>query len=209
MCPFDQVDLVPLIVSLLHNNAGLKWQIKAFKNCTTMNIFSEPLDTSFVGLSEDAYLEAICTRYRLQICSVPSNGGCFFDSIYALLPTVGKAVKSARELRLSCVEFFKECYQGQHGLVGERVQEDIRGSLEHKIVSSCLTRFTNSVRRQNTLAGHSRCGIWGVRNDLSLSGILQHLGNSNEWVVVSAVSPGQQLFLVPGLPIPVTKSCMR
>lgn len=117
--------------------------MKPIKCCTTMNIFSEPLDASFAGLSEDAYLDAICRLYRVRVCSVPSNGACFFDSIYALLPTVGKAVKSSKALRLSCVEYFKQCFQDQHGFVGERVQEDIRGSLQHKIVSSCLTRFTN------------------------------------------------------------------
>ena len=106
-----------------------------------MNIFSEPLDVKVLGgLSEDAYLDAICRLYRVRVCSVPSNGACFFDSIYALLPTVGKAVKSSKALRLSCVEFFKQCFQEQHALLGERVQEDIRGSLQHKIISSCSTR---------------------------------------------------------------------
>ena len=192
VCPFDQVDLVPLIVSLLHNDARLKWQIKAFKNCTTMNIFSEPLDASFVGLSEDAYLEAICTRYRLQICSVPSNGGCYFDSIYALLPTVGKAVKSARDLRLSCVEFFKQCYQGQHGLVGERVQEDIRGCLEHKIVSSCLTRFTNKAPK-------------------TVDNYLEAVSKHSVWVEGATSYCGHNLFLTLPAPcrFPLAQSCLR
>ena len=128
-----------------------------------MNIFSEPLDVKvFGGLSEDAYLDAICRLYRVRVCSVPSNGACFFDSIYALLPTVGKAVKSSKDLRLSCVHFFKQCFQDQHGVVGERIQEDIHGALNTKIISSCLTRHSNRAPKtvDNYLEAVSKASVW-------------------------------------------------
>ena len=110
-----------------------------------MDVFSEPLDRALGGLSEDAYLEAICHMYRVQVCSVPSYGACFFDSIYALLPTVGKAVKSSKALRLSCVDFLRQCCEGQHGVVGERIVDDVLDALKRRIVSSCSTRQNNKV----------------------------------------------------------------
>ena len=110
-----------------------------------MNVFSEPLPDVVGVLSEDAYLEAICHRYRVQVCSVPSYGACFFDSIYALLPTVGKAVKSSKALRLSCVDFIRQCCEGQHGMVGERIVDDVKDVLKRRIVSSCSTRQNNKV----------------------------------------------------------------
>ena len=133
------------VADLLHSDARSKWHMKPFKDCTTMNVFSEPLDRAFGGLSDDAYLDAICDLYRVQACSVPSYGACFFDSIYALLPTVGKAVKSSRALRLSCVDFMRQCCQGQHGMLGERIVEDVTDALKRRIVSSCSTRQHNKV----------------------------------------------------------------
>ena len=137
--------------------------MKPIKYCTTMNIFSEPLDVKvFGGLSEDAYLDAICRLYGVRVCSVPSNGACFFDSIYALLPTVGKAVKSSKALRLSCVEFFKQCFQDKHGYLGERVQDEITLSLKHRIVSSCLTRHTNKAPKtvDNYFDAVTKHSVW-------------------------------------------------
>ena len=110
-----------------------------------MDVFSEPLDRALGGLSEDAYLEAICHMYCVQVCTVPSFGACFFDSIYALLPTVGKAVKSSKALRLSCVDFMRQCCEGQHGVVGERIVDDVLDALKRRIVSSCSTRQNNKV----------------------------------------------------------------
>ena len=110
-----------------------------------MDVFSEPLDPGVGDLSEDAYLEAICHKYRVQVCSVPSYGACFFDSIYALLPTVGKAVKSPKALRLSCVDFMRQCCGGQHGELGERIVMDLDDALKRRIVSSCSTRQNNKV----------------------------------------------------------------
>lgn len=110
-----------------------------------MNISSAQLPFQYVaGMDEAAYLEALCESLRLRICKVPSNGSCFFDSIYALLPTVGKAVKSARTLRLQIVQFFRECSEGRHGLLGERIMIDVHAAMEQKIVSSCAqTRFNS------------------------------------------------------------------
>ena len=94
---------------------------------------------------EEDYLAQLCSFLGTQLCSVPSNGGCFFDSIFASLPTVGKAVKSSKALRQEIVAFFRECCStDQHGELGERVQKDITDQLQHKIVSSyAATRFNN------------------------------------------------------------------
>ena len=110
-----------------------------------MDVFSEALDPAIGGLSENEYLKAICHMYRVHVCTVPSFGACFFDSIYALLPTVGKAVKSPKALRLSCVDFMRQCCEGQHGVVGERIVDDVKDVLKRRIVSSCSTRQNNKV----------------------------------------------------------------
>jgi len=109
-----------------------------------MDVLSEGLSAEVVGLGEDAYLEYISQLYSVRICTVPGNGSCFFDSIFALLPTVGKAVKSPKALRLSCVDFFRQCFRGQHGDAGERIVDDVAAVLQTKIVSSCATtRYNN------------------------------------------------------------------
>jgi hypothetical protein len=72
-----------------------------------------------------------------------------------------------------------------------------------------LKPLVDNIRRQKLFAGHSRRVIWGVRNNLRLGGLLQHFCNVNEWVAVSTVSDGKQLFLDPGLPIPRFKPFMR
>ena len=127
-----------------------------------MNVFSEPLPDVVGVLSEDAYLEAICHRYRVQVCSVPSYGACFFDSIYALLPTVGKAVKSTKSLRLSCVDFMRQCCGGQHGALGERIVMDLDDALKRRIVSSCSTRQNNKVPKtlEEYFAAVSMASTW-------------------------------------------------
>lgn len=83
-----------------------------------MNVSSMDVPFQLVeGMSEEAYLEALCSSLQVRVCRVPSNGGCFFDTIYALLPTIGKAVKSSKILRLQIVQFFRECFDGQHGIL--------------------------------------------------------------------------------------------
>ena len=111
----------------------------------SMNISSQELPFQYVGdMDEAAYLDALCQATQLRVCRVPSNGSCFFDSVYALLPTVGKAVNSARTLRLQIVQFFRECAEGQHGLLGERIMDDVAAAQELRIISSCAqTRCNN------------------------------------------------------------------
>lgn len=94
-----------------------------------------PLDPH--GLDEDAYLAAVSVHFGVQLISVGSNGGCFFESIHALLPTVGKAVESSAELRHEVVSFFRECHSKQHGDLGERIMADVAAALTVPIVSSC------------------------------------------------------------------------
>jgi hypothetical protein len=96
------------------------------------------------GMSEQAYLEALCSEMQVRVCRVASNGSCFFESICALLPTIGKAVKSPKILRLQVVQFFRECHEGQHGDLGERIMLDVEAAMQNRIVSSCAqTRCNN------------------------------------------------------------------
>lgn len=111
------------------------------------NIEFRPLPFAFIeGMSEDTYLETLCDALQVRVCSTSSQGGCFFDSIYALLPTVGKAVKGSKCLRLQIVQFFRECIDGAYGTLGERVTEDIRDAMKRRIISSCRTRANKKVK---------------------------------------------------------------
>jgi hypothetical protein len=96
------------------------------------------------GMSQDTYLESLCEKLQVRVCSTSTQGGCFFDSIYALLPTVGKAVKSSKCLRFQIIQFFRQCIDGEHGDLGERVSEDIRHAMTRPIVSSCRTRVAGN-----------------------------------------------------------------
>jgi len=87
-------------------------------------------------MSPTDYLAAVCVHFRVQLISVSSNGSCFFDSIQALLPTVGKAVKSSFDLRLEVVSFFRDCQSNQHGDLGERIMADVEAAMLVPIVSS-------------------------------------------------------------------------
>ena len=89
-----------------------------------------------MSMSEDAYLEGISQLYSVRVCTVNNFGTCFFDSIFLLLPTVGEAVQSAKALRLSCVLFMRECFDGQHGLAGERIKMEVEHAFVAKIISS-------------------------------------------------------------------------
>ena len=86
------------------------------------------------GMSADEYLDYLCVSLQVQVCVTSTQGGCFFDSIYALLPTVDKAVKSPRALRLQIIQFFRECVGGAHGDLGERISEDIRHGMTRPII---------------------------------------------------------------------------
>ena len=113
-----------------------------------MNVFSEGLGAHWVDFSEDDYLEGISDLYSVRVCTVNNYGTCFFDSIFLLLPTVGEAVESARSLRLACVAFMRECYEGQHGLPGERIKMEIEHACTTKLVSSA-----NRSRAQDVIPG--------------------------------------------------------
>jgi len=118
-----------------------------------MNVSSIDVPYQFVeGMSEEAYLEALCSSLQVRVCRVPSNGGCFFDSIYALLPTIGKAVKSPKILRLQIVQFFRECFHGQHGILGERIMQDVESAMQNKIVSSYAQTRCNNKKPKSVAA---------------------------------------------------------
>lgn len=145
-----------------------------------MNVISEVLGEQFKGLGEAEYLEALSQLYSVQVCSVPSNGSCFFDSIYALLPTVGKAVKSSKLLRLHCVQFFRECHQGLHGVLGERIMDDVNAVIHSKIISSCANTRCNNKRPKSVetyLDAVSLASVWveGIHDCFCVHSLVVHI----------------------------------
>ena len=114
-------------------------------------------------MTEDAYLEAVEAHFGAKRITVPSNGSCFFDSVYALLPTVGKAVKSSYALRDQVVSFFRECQSNQHDLLGERVIGDLENALLVPIVSSYAATRGNNRKPKNIdayLEAVSKRSVW-------------------------------------------------
>ena len=101
------------------------------------------------GMTATDYVAAICDSIGVKLCTVPSNGACFFDSIYALLPTVGKAVHSSKSLRLQIVDFFRECANNRHSLLGERIMTDVAAAMELRIISSSAKTRAHNKKPKN------------------------------------------------------------
>ena len=102
-----------------------------------MNIEAIQLFIDGLGdMKAPAFLQAVCDHLGVRVCSVGSNGSCFFDSIYALLPTVGKGTMAPNNLRPFVVNFLRQCNAGEHGDVGTRVKDDMEAALSVKVVSS-------------------------------------------------------------------------
>jgi len=117
----------------------------------------------YVDQAESEYLQSLCECLHLRLCKVPSNGSCFFDTVYALLPTIGKAVKSSKSLRLQIVQFFRECDEGLHGILGERVMTEVHEAMQVRVVSSCAqTRCNNKKPRsvKDYFAAVSLQSVW-------------------------------------------------
>ena len=114
-------------------------------------------------MTEEDYLARVCAHFRVQRITVGSCGSCFFESIHALLPTVGKAVKSSFDLRVQVVSFFRECQSKQHGNLGERIMDDVESAMLVPIVSSYAgTRGNN--RKPKTIDAYfeavSKRSVW-------------------------------------------------
>ena len=104
---------------------------------TAMNIESVPFNIDGLhDMKQVAFLLAVCTDLGVRVMSVTCNGSCFFDSIYALLPTVGKGTIASKNLRPVVVDFLRQCSAGDHGELGERIKIDMEAALHSKIVSS-------------------------------------------------------------------------
>ena len=128
-----------------------------------MEIATVQLPFDPLGLDEDAYLAAVSVHFGVQRITVSSNGGCFFESIHALLPTVGKAVKSSAELRHEVVSFFRECHSKQHGDFGERIMADVESALTVPIVSSFASTRGHNRKPKNVDAyfeAVSKRSVW-------------------------------------------------
>jgi hypothetical protein len=118
----------------------------ALSFCAIMDVNTQELDFINAGMTHAEYLEAVCNRYDRRLVSVSSDGGCFFNSIYALLPCVLKAAKSPKALRQQLVLFLRECHEGNHGDLGQRIADDVKDALKYKIVSSHAT--TRGINRK-------------------------------------------------------------
>ena len=118
----------------------------ALSLCAIMDINTRELDFINADMTSAEYLEAVCDHYDIRLVSVNTDGGCFFDSIYALLPCVLKAAKSPKALRQQLVLFMRECHEGNHGDLGQRIADDVKAALQYKIVSSHAT--TRGINRK-------------------------------------------------------------
>ena len=129
-----------------------------------MNVCAQELPFAFFpGMDEPAFLEALCQGFGVRVVRVPSQGSCFFDTIYALLPTVGKAVRSSRDLRLQIVSFFRECHAQQHDILGQRIEDDLQAALHQKIISSSAQTRGHNKKPRNMEAyfeAVSKNSVW-------------------------------------------------
>ena len=91
------------------------------------------------AMQQPAFLQAVCDHLKVRVVSVGANGSGFFESIYALLPTVGKRTMAANNLRPFVIKFLTECNAGEHGDMGARVKVDMEAALTIKVVSSAPT----------------------------------------------------------------------
>ena len=128
-----------------------------------MEVLSSQLPFEAEGMSEDVYLQAVSELFGVCRFSVPSNGGCFFDSIFALLPTVSKAVLSPVALREQVVSFFRQCHSLKHGEFGERIMQDVEAAMHSRIVSSCSSTRANG-KKPKTVEAYfdavSKRSVW-------------------------------------------------
>jgi hypothetical protein len=141
------------------------WSHQKPQQCiNTMNIedIHFPID-GLAAMQEPAFLKAVCNHLGVRVVSVSSNGSCFFDSIYALLPTVGKGTMAANTLRPFVVKFLTECNDGRHGDLGARVKTDMEAALHTKVVSSAPTLKQHN-KKPNDMADYlnavSKRSVW-------------------------------------------------
>lgn len=114
-------------------------------------------------MTEEDYLARVSVHFRVRRITVGSCGSCFFESIHALLPTVGKAVKSSFDLRVRVVSFFRECQSKQHGNLGERIMDDVESAMLVPIVSSYAGTRGNNRKPKNIdayLEAVSKRSVW-------------------------------------------------
>jgi hypothetical protein len=109
-----------------------------------MEVTAEALPPSIFDLQGvGKYRDAVCQHLGLFLKRVGGNGNCFFVSCSSLLSTLGLQV-SATNLRLQVVDFFRECKEGSHGLLGERCMVDIGYETSEALVSSS-TRYNGRI----------------------------------------------------------------
>lgn len=81
------------------------------------------------------YRDEICAHFGLALRRIGGNGSCFFHACVLLLSKQGIQV-TPEGLRLQVISFFRECQQGQHGDLGERIMTDIQHEVPEALISS-------------------------------------------------------------------------
>ena len=129
-----------------------------------MNVDAVPLDIPDLNrMEQPAFIAAVCNHLGVRLCGVPSNGSCFFDSIYALLPTVGKGTVRSGDLRECIVNYFRQCCAGNHGDIGVRIVIDMEAALHSKIISSVPQTRQHNKKPKNMedyLDAVSKRSVW-------------------------------------------------
>ena len=82
------------------------------------------------------YRDEVCAHFGLVLRRMNGNGSWFFHACVFLLSKHGGIQVTPEELRHRVVSFFRECKQGMHGQLGERVMMDMECELQEPLVSS-------------------------------------------------------------------------
>lgn len=93
-----------------------------------------PHFSDFTGICK--YRDEVCAHFGLGLRRMNGNGSCFFHACVFLLSKHGGIQVTPEELRHRVVSFFRECKQGMHGQLGERVMMDMECELQEPLVSS-------------------------------------------------------------------------
>ncbi len=81
------------------------------------------------------YRDEVCAHFGLVLRRMNGNGSCFFHACVLLLSKQGIRI-TAEDLRRQVISFCRECQQGQHGDLGERIMMDIQSEVSEALVSS-------------------------------------------------------------------------
>ena len=126
-----------------------------------MEVTALPLPEAFKGFTGICkYRDEVCAHFGLVLRRTNGNGSCFFYACVLLLSKHGIRV-APEDLRRQVISFFRECQQGQHGDLGERIMMDIQFEVSQELVSSGR-QYNGQVPGNVTayLDASSNAGVW-------------------------------------------------